>query len=69
MILFRGLKLPILTEIFCLQTKGFLLFLHTSNFNTKFTMKILVAISNVPDTTAKISFANGDSEFNAAGTH
>ncbi len=30
-------------------------------------MKILVAISNVPDTTAKISFANGDSEFNAAG--
>lgn len=30
-------------------------------------MKILVAISNVPDTTAKISFANGNSEFNAAG--
>lgn len=30
-------------------------------------MKILVAISNVPDTTAKISFANGDSEFNSAG--
>jgi electron transfer flavoprotein beta subunit len=30
-------------------------------------MKILVAISNVPDTTAKISFSNGDAEFNAAG--
>ena len=30
-------------------------------------MKILVAISNVPDTTAKISFTNGDTEFNSAG--
>jgi len=30
-------------------------------------MKILVPISNVPDTTTKISFANGDTEFNAAG--
>jgi electron transfer flavoprotein beta subunit len=30
-------------------------------------MKILVAISNVPDTTAKISFANNDTEFNKAG--
>ncbi|MBS1638090.1 MAG: electron transfer flavoprotein beta subunit/FixA family protein, partial [Bacteroidetes bacterium] len=30
-------------------------------------MKILVPISNVPDTTTKISFANGDTEFNKAG--
>lgn len=30
-------------------------------------MKILVAISNVPDTTTKISFTNGDTEFNKAG--
>ena len=30
-------------------------------------MKILVAISNVPDTTTKIAFTNGDSEFNKAG--
>lgn len=30
-------------------------------------MKILVCISNVPDTTAKISFANNDTSFNAAG--
>jgi electron transfer flavoprotein beta subunit len=30
-------------------------------------MKILVAISNVPDTTAKISFTNNDTEFNSAG--
>lgn len=30
-------------------------------------MKILVPISNVPDTTSKISFANGDTEFNKAG--
>lgn len=30
-------------------------------------MKILVPISNVPDTTTKIAFANGDTEFNAAG--
>jgi electron transfer flavoprotein beta subunit len=30
-------------------------------------MKILVPISNVPDTTTKIAFANGDTEFNTAG--
>ena len=30
-------------------------------------MKILVAISNVPDTTTKISFTNGDTEFNKTG--
>lgn len=30
-------------------------------------MKILVPISNVPDTTTKISFANGDTQFNSAG--
>jgi len=30
-------------------------------------MKILVAISNVPDTTSKISFTNNDTAFNAAG--
>ncbi len=30
-------------------------------------MKILVAISNVPDTTTKIAFANGDTEFSKAG--
>lgn len=30
-------------------------------------MKILVAISNVPDTTTKIAFTNGDTEFNKAG--
>ncbi len=30
-------------------------------------MKILVPISNVPDTTSKIAFTNGDTQFNAAG--
>lgn len=30
-------------------------------------MKILVCISHVPDTTAKINFTNGDSEFDASG--
>lgn len=30
-------------------------------------MKILVPISNVPDTTTKIAFSNGDTEFNNAG--
>lgn len=30
-------------------------------------MKILVPISNVPDTTTKIAFTNGDTEFNNAG--
>ncbi|MCA5005615.1 electron transfer flavoprotein subunit beta/FixA family protein [Sphingobacterium bovistauri] len=30
-------------------------------------MKILVCISNVPDTTSKITFTNNDSEFNVAG--
>lgn len=30
-------------------------------------MKILVSISNVPDTTTKISFTNNDTAFNAAG--
>lgn len=30
-------------------------------------MKILVCISNVPDTTTKISFANNDTTFNTAG--
>ncbi|MBI3520450.1 MAG: electron transfer flavoprotein subunit beta/FixA family protein [Bacteroidetes bacterium] len=30
-------------------------------------MKILVPISNVPDTTSKISFANNDTEFNKSG--
>ncbi len=30
-------------------------------------MKILVAISNVPDTTTKIAFTNNDSEFNTSG--
>lgn len=30
-------------------------------------MKILVCITHVPDTTSKISFTNGDKEFNAAG--
>ena len=30
-------------------------------------MKILVCISSVPDTTTKIAFTNGDTEFNAAG--
>lgn len=30
-------------------------------------MKILVCISNVPDTTTKISFTNNDTTFNAAG--
>lgn len=30
-------------------------------------MKILVAISNVPDTTTKISFSDNDTKFNAAG--
>lgn len=30
-------------------------------------MKILVAISNVPDTTTKISFTNNDTEFNKSG--
>jgi electron transfer flavoprotein beta subunit len=30
-------------------------------------MKILVAISNVPDTTTKIAFTNNDTEFNNAG--
>jgi len=31
------------------------------------TMKILVCISNVPDTTSKINFTNGDSEFDTNG--
>ncbi len=30
-------------------------------------MKILVAISNVPDTTTKIAFSDGDTKFNTAG--
>ena len=30
-------------------------------------MKILVAISNVPDTTTKITFSDGDTKFNTAG--
>lgn len=30
-------------------------------------MKILVAISNVPDTTAKIQFSDGDTKFNSSG--
>ncbi|MEL1243703.1 electron transfer flavoprotein subunit beta/FixA family protein [Flavobacterium sp. DGU11] len=30
-------------------------------------MKILVCISHVPDTTSKINFTNGDSEFDASG--
>jgi electron transfer flavoprotein beta subunit len=30
-------------------------------------MKILVCISHVPDTTAKINFTNGDTEFDASG--
>ena len=30
-------------------------------------MKILVCISHVPDTTSKINFANGDSQFDANG--
>ena len=30
-------------------------------------MKILVAISNVPDTTTKIQFTDGDTKFNNAG--
>ena len=30
-------------------------------------MKILVAISNVPDTTTKIQFSDGDTKFNSAG--
>ena len=30
-------------------------------------MKILVAISNVPDTTSKIQFTDGDTKFNTAG--
>ncbi len=30
-------------------------------------MKILVCISNVPDTTSKINFTNGDSEFDTSG--
>ncbi len=30
-------------------------------------MKILVPISNVPDTTTKIAFTNGDTEFSSAG--
>jgi len=30
-------------------------------------MKILVAISNVPDTTTKIQFTDGDTKFNASG--
>jgi len=30
-------------------------------------MKILVAISNVPDTTSKIQFTDGDTKFNSAG--
>ncbi len=30
-------------------------------------MKILVCISNVPDTTAKISFSDGDTKFNKSG--
>ena len=30
-------------------------------------MKILVPISNVPDTTTKIAFTNGDTEFNTTG--
>ncbi len=32
-----------------------------------FIMKILVCISNVPDTTTKISFTNNDTAFNSAG--
>jgi electron transfer flavoprotein beta subunit len=30
-------------------------------------MKILVCISHVPDTTSKINFVNGDSEFDTNG--
>ena len=30
-------------------------------------MKILVAISNVPDTTTKIAFSDNDTKFNTAG--
>ena len=30
-------------------------------------MKILVCISNVPDTTTKITFTNDNAEFNSAG--
>lgn len=30
-------------------------------------MKILVAISNVPDTTSKVQFTDGDTKFNSAG--
>jgi hypothetical protein len=30
-------------------------------------MKILVCISHVPDTTSKINFTNGDSEFDTNG--
>ncbi len=32
-------------------------------------MKILVCITNVPDTTAKISFSDGDTKFNKAGVN
>lgn len=39
------------------------------NFITQFSkkMKILVCISHVPDTTSKINFTNGDSEFDTNG--
>ena len=32
-------------------------------------MKILVCISNVPDTTSKINFTDGDTKFDTNGVH
>lgn len=40
---------------------------HKKNTTKKITMKILVCISNVPDTTTKIAFTNNDTTFNTAG--
>ncbi len=43
------------------------LFLIFAPLKLNLHMKILVAISNVPDTTSKIQFTDGDTKFNAAG--
>jgi electron transfer flavoprotein beta subunit len=52
---------------FVCRAKGFCYFCRLQFLIQTNKMKILVAISNVPDTTAKISFTNGGAEFNAAG--
>lgn len=51
----------------CLNIELLSYFCKFANLLKKIKMKILVPISNVPDTTTKITFTNGDTAFNAAG--